>query len=652
MKKIIFGIFVFLLIGLSLASAATADLEVLPVAAVSGNPGESVNINVRIKNNGAEAVDIVTVSSSDLTFGTNNIRKPSPSSISALGVGQTKTATLVLSIPSVPAGGYTGTVSVEDASDAEGSPKTAVYAVTVNTINAIEILDVDESTALQISGQEDEIRTATIRIRNTGSTTFTPEFSFNQADFSDGDNDIALTFSNDENIKPGETRTVTITADIANKIDIDSYDGIITATAGTAIDRFNLVIRVHPEVCKDGPIGDELRLDINEPDSGDDFAPGDTINIDVNVENDGSRKDVIVEAFLYNVDADNEIERVESDEIRIGSDDDNDFELEIVIPFDEDVSEDDEYILFIKTYEAGDEDKQCVEEQLDISIERERNDVRIKGISLIPQSAKPGEFVDISVNVINVGSRDEDDVFVRLTSTELAWDETSSGINLDDGESRDNEGVFRFSRLLVPRSARAGTYSILAVVNFDDGNEQADDFATFTVLEGAAVDGEEESELRLQSVSDNGENAFTVSAVVVNNDVISKTYDLGIDASWAQPVATQTFTVNGGDSRTVQLLVIAKDDTETGRYSGVITLREGGVVIGTESFNAAVTGEPSEPTGVTGFSVANLLSGTSGTVLFVIVDIVLIIIAIFFIRLIFKSGDRKKQPKVTEKVKL
>lgn len=651
MKKILLSILFVLILGLTLVSAATSVLQALPITPVSGNPGETVSIDVKVKNNGADTIDVVNVVSSDLEFGVNKITAPGISPITSLGAGQTKTTTVRINIPAIIAGGYIGTLEISDASDTGTEPKSITYLVNVNSVADLNVLTFDGTTALEITGQEDEIRTTTFQIKNNGSVTYTPQYSFDQNDFSDGDKIVSISFSEGE-IKPGETKTITLTVDIENKIDIGTYDGLITVTGGSANDVFKLAVRVHPEVCKDGPVGDELRLDINEPDNGDDFAPGDTINIDVNVENDGSRKDVIVEAFLYNVDEDDEVERVESDSERIGSNEDTDFELDLGIPFDSDISEDDEYILFIKAFEDGDEDKHCVEEQIDMNIERKTNDVMIQKITLTPSSAKPGEFVDVAVSIINIGSKDESDVFVTLTSNELRWDETSTTIDLDSGESKDNDAVLRFNGLLVPRDTKAGSYSINAVVNFDDGDEQNDAFVTFTVLEGAVVvDEEDESSLKLQSVSDNGDNAFTASVVVNNNGLSSKTYDLSVDASWAQAIATQTFSVNGGDNRIVQILIKAKDNTETGSYTGVITLKEEGKVIQTKTFEVAVTGKE-EISPVTGFAIGNLLEGSGSTVLFIIVDIVLIIIAIFFIRLIFKSGSNKKKPAVTEKVKL
>ncbi len=649
MKKFIFSLCILLLYGLTLAHAATSDLQILPVAPVSGNPGETVSVSVQIKNNGASTINVVNIASTALTLGSRNITAPSAVTITSLAAGQTKTAALQVTIQPVPTGTYTGTLTVKDASDTANGLQ-ATYAVTINSVDGIDVLSVTNASALTVSSQEDQVRTVTFQIQNTGSTTYTPSLVFTSSDFSDGDRTIGLTLSNHNNIAPGEIRQVTLTIDTPNKIDIDNYEGAINVKGNSATDTFRLSIRINPEVCSDGPIGDELRLDVDEPDNGDDFAPGEIINIGVTVDNDDSRKDVIVEAFLYNVDEDDEIERVESDSERISADDDQDFDLELTLPFGDEVSEDDEYILFIKAFEDGDEDKQCTEEQLEINLEREDHDVRIQRVTVTPTSAKPGETVDVTVDVINVGAKAEDDVFVRLASTELGWDESSQTVDLDDGESNDNDASLRFSKLIIPRTASAGAISLSAIVTFDDGDSQSDEFATLTILEGAIGAGESESTLRVQSVSDTGNNAYTASVAVANDGTTSKTYELRVDANWAQPVTPQTFTVSGGNSRVVQLLITAKPDTRDGSYTGIISLEEDGALVDSETFNAVVSTGEENGDSITGFAVADLWNGTTGTVLFVIVDIVLVIIAIFFIRMIFKS-DKKKQ-KITEKVKL
>ena len=85
MKKIILSL-LFLIVGLSLVGADNFDIQVVSVASVSGNPGETVDINVQIKNEGVETIDVVQVESSDLTFGSEIITKPTTASIIGLGL--------------------------------------------------------------------------------------------------------------------------------------------------------------------------------------------------------------------------------------------------------------------------------------------------------------------------------------------------------------------------------------------------------------------------------------------------------------------------------------------------------------------------------------------------------------------------------------
>ena len=657
MNKFIFSA-LFLILSLSfLASAADVNLEIVSVTPlpISGKPGDTLDIQVAVQNVGSTTINAVNVVSTDLTstVGSSIIQKPIGATILSLAPDTSKTAVLKLTLPIIAAGSYGGIISVSDVSDGIQINTNGDYIVTVNVIDGITIT----TESVTVTGQEDQIVTATVSIQNTGSTSYQPTFAYTQTDFSDNDKNVFLTFSGPGTLNPGQIGTATITADIEDRIDIDTYTGIITVTGGTtAQDTFELNVKVHPEVCQDGVVGDELSLDINEPDSGDDFAPGDIINIDVTADNDGSSAiDVVVEAFLYNVDQDQEIARVEADALDIDDGDNDDFQLDLEIPFSDDISEDDEYILFIKAFEDGDEDKQCAQEDIDLEIQRENHDVRIEGVSLIPSSAKPGEFVDVSVSYINVGSNNEDDVFVRLNVPELGWDETSTPVDLDDGESNDNDGTARFT-VRIPDNTAAGTYSVLATITFDDGDGSNDEFATLTVLEGTGVipgpgTTGDSGTLRIQSVSDSGDNTFALSVVATNDGATARTYDVSISANWAQEITPQTFTLNGGDSRVVQFSVAAQEDTETGSYTGTITLEEDGNTVDTETFTVGVTQETTRPS-ITGFSISNLFGGTTGTVLFILADIVLIIIAIFFIKLIFGSGKRRNVPKAVEKVKL
>ena len=585
MRKIVLGIFILMLLGLSLVSAAdTTDIEIVSVTSVSGNPGETVDIGVVIKNNHAtDTINTVNIESSNLTFGSNTISKPASTVITNLrpGAANAQTATLRLTIPSILVGGYTGTISVKDPSDNVHNPISATYVVTVNSIAGISILTFDETNALEVSAQEDQARTAAIQIKNTGSTTYTPRFTFNQDDFSDGDKLITLSFT-DVEIKPGETKTITLTADIANNIDVDKYSGIITVTGGTATDTFKLEVNVHPEVCKDGPVGDDLRIDMGEPDNGDDFAPGDTMSIDLNVENEGDKNlDVVVEAFLYNVDQDDEIDRIESDAVDIDDGDNEDIDLELAIPFDGDLSEDDKYILFIKAFEDGDEDKQCVEEQIDIEIKRETHDVRIEEFSVNPETLSCGGMVITKTKVVNVGEKEEEDMFIEISVNELNVKEESGFFTLKDHDEEEGE-ISKVIDLRIPDGTKSGKYEITSRVFFDDGDEEVSETGIITITE---CKKEEEMiqivpEVRINGVvKGNPGGDISVPVFVENDEDWFKEFTITIMDSGVIESNSVNVLLADHSEREVKISGKIKKNISPGDYSAQVRVFEKGKLI-------------------------------------------------------------------------
>ena len=175
-------------------------------------------------------------------------------------------------------------------------------------------------TTLTLSGQEDLTLTRNITVTNdglSGDLTFGATYlTYNQANFEDKQFDrITFTFT-----QLGTVTTVspiasfTLTTNIAENVKVGTYTGTLTLSATNGnTSAIPVTVRVDPEICKDGRVNDgtfvndinsaDLQLDINEPDDGDNFGPGDEINIEVNVENNADTDlDVVVEAVLYNID--------------------------------------------------------------------------------------------------------------------------------------------------------------------------------------------------------------------------------------------------------------------------------------------------------------------------------------------------------------
>ena len=636
-----------------------------PLSLNNGVPGQSIKGTITVLNRVNELLSL-TVIKQNLVGGSKTITADkiivTPSSFTLEG-SQSKSVEITVNVPlGLPAQFYEGQFEIKD-----NHNNNVFFLVRLNiqSVDKIVVENFDLDTPLIITGQENEDRTGRFVVRNDGSTSITLDelTSFkinNSADFSDGDKTMSITFDivdaqGSKVLAPGDKANVDVKVNIPNNIELDTYSGSVTITGGTATAQFNLEVRVHPELCEDGPIGN-FDITINEPDNGDEFAPGKIMNIEVEVENndDDDINDVIVEAFLYNIDADDEIERVESKPKDIDEGDSEEFDIDLEIPI-EDIDEDDEYILFVKGLEDGNEDEHCGENQITIDIEREKNDVIVSSVTATPSSAEPGNSVDITVTVVNVGSNKEEDVALRIFVPELGWDKTSLLFSLGKGDDEDNDRIERFT-FQVPPTVKAGIYSLLATVTFDEGDQKADGFGEITIVEGEVspvVDVD--ATLRIQSVSETEDNEFTVGVAVTNEETEERSYTVDVDANWAEQISPQIFTLEGGNTKIVQFVVTAKEDTKTGSYSGSVNLmsRDNDFIIDSESFTIAVTGKE-ETTGLTGFSVADLFGRNTGTILFVAADVILIIIAIFFIRLIFKSGSKKKkeQPKVTEKVKL
>ena len=234
--------------------------------------------------------------------------------------------------------------------------------------------------------------------------------------------------------------------------------------AGSGI-KYNFSLFDHLDTCESGEQG-KLNITLKKPDDGKDFNPGDKIEIKVKVKNNNEqKKKIIVEAILYNIDEDDDEIKVESDKETIKIGDSKNFELELYVP--NDFNEGDRYVLFVKAYEDGEEDTQCAQKIIDVEFERENSDLKIKKLE-IPSSVYPGKYLDVFINVENLGD-DNEDAYIILNINKLGISEKTESFELEEyGE--DNS----FSEILsikIPEDADEGNYTLNVLV---DGEESED----------------------------------------------------------------------------------------------------------------------------------------------------------------------------------
>ncbi|QQG39030.1 MAG: putative S-layer protein [Candidatus Woesearchaeota archaeon] len=489
MKKLIILTLAVFLISLGVVSAVL-DIN-SPVDVPSpANLGQVVTVTFDVDDTGTNGVgyDSVDFVSTALTGPSGySISAPSVSSDGALADGASTTHQFTVTIPSgasaVIAGVYTGTLNgTANLVGGGTSNDSMVYTVTVASQNILNVVEFTNTSAMELAAKEDDSDSKTFTVRNEGSTVLSNIVFTNDLDLTDDDGDsIALSFSPTSitTLNPGQSTLVTLTADIGSDVDVDNYDGTVFATSsGGTQDSFKLEIDVTPEVCKDGNVGD-LSISIDNPDDDDEFEISEEMDIDVNVDNDGSDdiSDVVVEAFLYDLDKAKKVETVESDPEDIDENDDIDYELKLTVP--NDVDADNEFVLFIKAFEDGDEDDNCVQDSVTIEIDRPANEVIVDEITVLPSSVVCGSNIEINVDVLNVGDDDEDDVLVEVINDALGLSQKSSKFDLDKGGDSGDDASQKFT-FTVPKGA-SGSYSIEGKVTFKNGRDTNSDFATLIV---------------------------------------------------------------------------------------------------------------------------------------------------------------------------
>jgi len=325
--------------------------------------------------------------------------------------------------------------------------------------------------------------------------------------------------------------------------------------------------------CEEGIKGN-LVVEIKEPDNGDDFKFGEKIEIEIVVDNNNEDdKDVIVEAILYNKDKDDGEEDVKSDEEEIEGKDDLSFDLEMNIPDDYDKSDD--YILYVKAYEDGEEEIQCNYDIIDLDLERESHDVVINEIEIMPKEINCGGSVQVNVKVENIGTKDEDDVYIRLENPELGIDLESSKFELDDYDGKNEKITKRFS-LVIPENIKAKDYSLEGTVEFDDGSNSKLGILKIKDCE-KVVEKEVLSVIGNTDIIKDVANIHLIIRNSMEDDILASVKVTNI-GGWAENIIPQSISLHPGENN-IYLHTDIKEEKK-GKYTSIIEIipKEGKIV--------------------------------------------------------------------------
>lgn len=224
-------------------------------------------------------------------------------------------------------------------------------------------------------------------------------------------------------------------------------------------------------------INDNVKIKIKEPDKGEDFQPGEIINIEVEIENNFEDKhEFDVEVSFYDLSEGDSVED-EKENVKIESDETETIEFEIKIP--EDIDDSDDFYIFVNVKDE-DNESLCNEESIQINIEREDNDVIVKNLDIIPLIVSSGGLLDVKVEVQNIGSDEQEDVYILLENIELNISKKSEKFDIEEFDEDDSERV-SFS-VRIPEGVEEKAYELKATVFFDDEDMEYSKIETFNVI--------------------------------------------------------------------------------------------------------------------------------------------------------------------------
>ena len=374
-----------------------------------------------------------------------------------------------------------------------------------------------------------------------------------------------------------------------NKLKLGTiYSGVLKVNDGTSDITHN--IRIKPTWCDNGCTGENiLDLDVEIKNKGmadndDEWYPFDDIEVQITVDNkyddgdsstDDDLKDIVVEWGLYDPEKGKftDIEDEESD-FNLKEGNDNKITLTFNVNPDDFSEKTNSYVFYVKAYAKDSKDNlinkanSAIEYSEDITIQRD--DFMLLNNVIIPESIPCGEKLEITGEVWNIATDQQDKVSIRVYNKELGISEIIALGDIDALESSD----FTFEYNL-PRGLDEKLYVIEFRVFDEDGDTyEADTDDESVYLRQFKVEGNCKADFQptITAVLDSSTpdaiagKEVIIKATLRNNGNEEITYDLSVfgNSAWSSlsSIDPQSITLKTGESKEVSIILDIDDDAE------------------------------------------------------------------------------------------
>ncbi|GEM_PF-1743998 len=475
MKKILFALlFVFLVSAVSALAVTTigeVTMNGLASSVAQFDPGTTVTIKipVTVDNSGGSApTNTIAITSTNPLFPAQTL---GPVTIGPFAVAPAVTQDVVFTL-TVPADQQGLKSATAKATEAGQSDVTKAYRFTINEKPAVTVTP----SSLTTQVQPGKTSAQTLTIKNTGNVVLSNlVLTHDRTEIKDSkDHHITVSFnpSSVASLAVGATATVTVNVQADTKYAIKTendkvFVNAVSASGITPLPQVSipLSVEVRPLACKAGTKG-KVDIDIIHPRANDNVEAGTVLPVEVKVSNNNEDNDLdfTVEASFYNVNGNKQVDSFDTAS-NIRKNKDKTFKFNLQVPSDADKG--DNYRIYIKASEDGNEDNNCIQESVSIDIKQLVNKVVVDSFTISPDTPACNAEVFGTVHVTN---RDQDtqDVILTIRSDELSVLKQLPKITLEKAFRSGSEAFPQFS-FKIPQNARAGTYLLNVIANYNGG---------------------------------------------------------------------------------------------------------------------------------------------------------------------------------------
>ncbi|MFH1591328.1 MAG: hypothetical protein ABIC95_05375 [archaeon] len=483
--------------------------------------GQSGNAAMTVTNTGNDDISVTLFPSTLYREGGSEVITASqinfiPSAF-AVAYNNAGSSTVTVAVPSTAVNGtYKGNMTISFGTKQVTSELTVIVqqptSAITTSLDRIEVID-----------RPGDAFSTTFTVQNTGTTTLTSLIPS-----VDGLTTFNISISPASfDLTSGQSRIVTVKGNIADDIDTTQGGETGTIRVSNAQVSKDIVFVVNgeqmAELYRVDVYVNNKRSRVEDGDTVDKIEPGDTIKFRFEVENnwpdnrdeDFDINNIEISLLVKDIDDGDDIdETIDMDDLSAG--DRDTVEFEFTVPYNTD--EDDFDFEIILTAEDENDAQYETEMRGTLTVERESHKILLSDVDINPISVSCDRTVFINAEVINIGTKDEQNVVLEATSSSLGVEEQVTGISLSDNPD-DDDNTYRANFVLdIPDNKRAGTYRITVNAFRDRTDLDDSELLTIEVMDCAS------------SIPDDGDDDVT-PPVVDDKDTGDDPTDKGDDTT-------------------------------------------------------------------------------------------------------------------------